>query len=330
MGPQDNITKPAFTWLLSVCLVVSAVGFPQRGQGEKLAAQTFSPASPITEQEKPILINTDLISIKVTVTDRQGRHINGLQRSAFTVFDEREPQEISFFADDDLPASVCVVFDISGSMKENKIAQARDALARFIETSHVLDEFFLITFNSRPQLLLEKTRDADAVVKKLTFVEPRGDTALYDAVYLGLEKVERGTHSRRVLLLISDGEDNDSRYSLGELRRSLRESDVIIYAIGILGRYPTKAPGIVGRDTLNKLTAVTGGKAYFLGSENEVSEAFEQIALELRHQYAIGYRPSNFVSDGRWHRLKVRVKFDGPERLVVRSREGYYAVAKPR
>lgn len=230
--------------------------------------------------------------------DREGRHISGLDRSAFTVLDNAVPQGISFFTDEDLPASVSIVFDTSASMKGSKIERAREALTRLIQTSHERDEFFLIAFNSRAQLLLGKTRDAEAVEKKLTYLEPHGDNALYDAVYLGLEKVERGMYPKRVIIVISDGEDNHSRYSLGDLRRGLAESNTIVYAVGILGRYPTKTPGIVGRDTLSKLSAVTGGKAFFPDSDKELSEAFEQIALELRHQYSIGYRPKNFVSDG--------------------------------
>lgn len=331
-GHRDNVAKtPAFACLFLAGLVVCAAGFAL-AQSEKRTTHTFPPPRLTTPQENPILTNTDLISVTVTVTDREGRHISGLDRRSFTVLDEGVPQEISFFGDEDLPASVGIVFDTSASMKGNKIAQAREALSRFIQTSHERDEFFLIGFNSSAKLLLEKTRDADAVAKKLTYVEPHGETALYDAVYLGVEKVGRGIHPKRVLLLISDGEDNDSRYSFGQLRRSLQECDVIIYAIGTLGRYPIKAPGNLGRDTLNKLARVTGGKAYFPESKEEMSEAFERIALELRHQYAIGYRPSNFVSDGRWHRLKVSLRQPRARqpRLLVRSREGYFAVAEPR
>lgn len=291
--------------------------------------QTSQERPEISSQE-PIVVAADLVSVTVTVTDRQGRHVSGLDRSAFTVLDNGVAQAVSFFGDEDLPASVGIVFDTSASMKGKKIAQAREALARFIQSSHVRDEFFLIAFNSRAQLLLEKTRDADAVAKKLTYVEPHGDTALYDAVYLGLEKVERGAHPKHVLIVISDGEDNHSRYSLSDLRRGLAESNSIVYAIGILGRYPTKAPGAVGRDTLRKLSEATGGKAFFPDSDEELTEAFERIALELRHQYSIGYRPKNFASNGKWHLLKVNVQQPPGlrERLIVRSRRGYYAVAK--
>ena len=331
MGPQRSIPKTA-TWLLSVCLGLSAAGFLQPVRPEQRTKKIFPPALMTAAQEKPVLTNTDLISFTVTVTDRQGRHISGLNRTAFTVLDNGVTQDVSFFGDEDLPASVGVVFDTSASMSRGKIEQARDAVTRLIQTSHERDEFFLIAFNSRAELVLEKTRDAEAVTKTLTNVKPHGDTALYDAVYLGLEKVEHGAHAKRVLIVISDGEDNHSRYSFGDLRRSLAESNTIVYAVGRLGRFPTKAPGIVGRDTLGTLAKVTGGKAFFPDSNEKLSEAFEQIALELRHHYSIGYRPRNFVSDGKWHLLKVTVQQPSlfRERLIVRSRRGYYAVANSR
>src|SRR5205807_7844453 len=139
------------------------------------------------------------------------------------IFDDKTLQEISFFSDDDAPVSVGVIFDVSGSMSGDKVKRARDALAHFIQTSHDRDEYFLIAFNSRAQLLLDKTRDGNAVLDKLTFIQTRNNTALYDACYLGVEKVQRGAHPKRALLLISDGQDNDSRYTFSEVRRLLKE-----------------------------------------------------------------------------------------------------------
>ena len=145
--------------------------------------------------------NTDLITLTVTVTDTYGRYVSGLSKSAFTVLDEKQPQEITFFSDDDSPVSVGVIFDVSGSMSGDKIKRAREALSKFIQTSHNSDEYFLIAFNSRAQLLLDKTRDGNAVLDKLTFVQTKNNTALYDACYLGVEKVQRGLHPKRALLV---------------------------------------------------------------------------------------------------------------------------------
>lgn len=215
-------------------------------------------------------------------------------------------------------------------MRGDKIKQAKETLASFIHTSHAGDEFFLIDFNSHARLLLDKTRDGDAIQEKFTYVQTRGDTALYDAVYLGLEKVMRGTHSKKILLVISDGEDNDSRYTFQEIKRRLQESDAIVYAIGVGGYFSVVKGGLNGREILKELASTSGGKAFFPGGADEMTEVFERIALEVRHLYSIGYYPSNFTADGRRHRLKVKLILpEGSPRLSVRSREGYYAGTKP-
>jgi Ca-activated chloride channel family protein len=297
--------------------------------GSAISGQEKSP----NDIDKGLLItNTDLITFTVTVTDTYGRYVSGLGKNAFTVLDEKKPQEITFFSDDDAPVSVGVIFDVSGSMSGDKIKRSRDALSRFIQTSHNSDEYFLIAFNSRAQLLLDKTRDGNAVLDKLTFVQTRNNTALYDACYLGVEKVQRGTHPKRALLLISDGQDNNSRYTFNELRRLLKESDVVLYGIGILGGSDAGSQmGMEGQGILDELASVSGGKAFFPRSNAEMDDIFEQIALELRHQYSIGYKPVNFTNDGRWHKIKVKVTPPrGLPRLFVRSKEGYYAIPSSR
>jgi Ca-activated chloride channel family protein len=287
---------------------------------------------PANEVDGPVIVNTDLITFTVTVTDTYGRFVSGLGKSAFTVLDEKKPQEITFFSDDDAPVSVGVIFDVSGSMSGDKVRRARDALSKFVQTSHNSDEYFLIGFNSRAQLLLDKTRDGNAVLDKMTFVQTRGNTALYDACYLGVEKVQRGAHPKRALLLISDGQDNNSRYTFNELRRLLKESDVVLYGIGILGGGDAgSALGMEGQGILDELANVSGGKAFFPRSAAEMDDIFEQIALELRHQYSIGYKPSNFSNDGKWHKVKVKVTPPrGLPRLFVRTKEGYYAIPSSR
>ena len=283
------------------------------------------------EQDSTILTNTDLVTVTVTVTDLYGRFVTGLSKSAFTILDEKTEQEILFFSDEDAPVSVGIVFDVSNSMGGEKIRRAREALARFIETSHKSDEYFLIGFNHRAQLLLDRTRDGDALRDKLTFVQTKGQTALYDAAYLGVEKVTRGTHQKRAILLISDGQDNSSRYTLSELRRMLKETDVIIYAVGIVSPNDDQMLGAGGRAILEELAALSGGKAFFPSTGIEMNDTFERIALELRTQYSIGYRPSDFTNDGKWRRIKIKVKPPrGFPRLFVRGREGYYAVTNPR
>src|SRR5688572_12376445 len=230
--------------------------------------------------DKVLRTSTDLITLTVTVTDTYGRYVSGLSKSAFAVYDNKQQQEITFFSHDDSPVSVGVIFDVSGSMSGDKVKRARDALAKFIQTSHDSDEYFLIAFNSRAQLLNDRTRDGDAILNRLTFVETKSQTALYDACYLGVEKVQRGAHPKRALLLISDGQDNDSRYTFNELRKLLKESDVTLYAIGILsGSDAGSSLGMEGQGILDELSVVSGGKAFFPRSAAEMDDNFEQIAL---------------------------------------------------
>jgi Ca-activated chloride channel family protein len=286
---------------------------------------------PFIDDHKPEIIHSDLITLTVTVTDTYGRFVTGLSKNAFTILDDKTEQEITFFSDEDAPVSLGIVFDVSGSMGGDKISRAREALSKFIDTSHARDEYFLIGFNSRAQLLLNHTRDSDALMQKLTFVQTRGQTALYDATYLGVERVTRGAHKKRAILLISDGQDNSSRYTFNELKRMLKESDVIIYAIGIVSPNDESSLGYGGRAILEELAGVSGGKAFFPSTGAEMNDTFERIALELRTQYSIGYRPKSFANDGKWHKIKVRVQPPrGFPRLFVRGREGYYASATPK
>jgi Ca-activated chloride channel family protein len=294
------------------------------------AAAQQPEATPTPEEQdpkKPITVKTDLVSLTLTVTDLYGRYVSGLTKQYFTIFDNNQEQEITYFSDSDAPVSVGIIFDVSGSMSGDKISKARNALSKFIGSSHPSDEYFLIAFNNRAQLLLDRTRDGEAVLQKLTLVNPKQNTALYDAVYLGIERVTRGTHQKKALLIISDGQDNASRYNFGEVRRLMKESDVVTYAVGIIdGSDHGSALGMQGQAFLDELTSVTGGKSFYPASDIEMDEIFERIALELRHQYSIGYTPTNFQPDGKWRKVKVKVKPPrGLPRLSVRGREGYYS-----
>ncbi len=291
------------------------------------------PTVPIQGQDDKrgtIDIQQDLVTLTLTVTDYYGRYVTGLTEDAFTIYDDKEKQDIIFFSDTDAPVSIGILFDVSGSMTGDKIAKARNALSRFINTSHPRDEYFLIAFNKRAQLLMDRTRDGEAVLNKLTLVEPKHNTALYDACYLGVERVTRGTHQKKAILIISDGQDNASRYNFKEVRRLMKESDVVIYSVGILGtKDNTSLEGIQGQSYLDELANVTGGKSFYPNTAVEMDEIFERIALELRHQYSIGYVPTNFEPNGEWHKVKVKIKPPrGLPRLSVRHRTGYYATPR--
>jgi Ca-activated chloride channel homolog len=320
-----NTPRAAVIYLLACAAILIASPWSLLAQQRGGA---FAPAHPFNGvEDKPVAINTDLVSLRVSVTDKEGRFVSGLNQGAFAVYEDGVRQEISFFSDQDSPAAVGVVLDVSASMTDEKIMRAREALRHFIQTSHEEDEYFLIGFNERPQLLLEGVRGSEAMLARISGVEPHGNTSLYDAIAFGLEQVKRSRLNKRALIVISDGEDNHSRLDSGDVKRMLREADLTVYTILIGPLRPRSNGGAV----MDGLASATGGKSYFPGNTEMMSEAFEQVALELRRQYSIGYTPSNFVTDVKWRNIEVKVTSPpGFPRLVVRSRKGYYALGRDR
>lgn len=287
--------------------------------------------------ESKVELRTQLVTCDVSVQDRSGRYVSGLERSSFALFEDNVRQEIAFFSTGDEPITIGIVLDVSGSMKR-WFPGAIEALNRFAETCAPDDEFFVITFSDRPALFCDFTRDAGTAFNTLTLATPDGSTTLVDAAMLGLEKAQFGTHRRRALLVISDGQDNKSRYSFEELAERAAEADVLVYAIGIvdlLRRGPSGREEYdeawrlsTGRTMLKKIAESSGGRAFLPHRREQLIEACIDIALELRSQYRLGYYPSRLQRDGRFHRLRVTV--DQPrdgKRWKVRTRKGYHAPA---
>jgi Ca-activated chloride channel family protein len=292
------------------------------------------PAQPKTAQPQAnsddgkIQLNTAIVNVVISVTDPLGRFVTGLSSEHFEVYDDKIKQQIRHFSDEDAPLSLGIVYDVSGSMKE-RIARSVRALRRFIETSHDDDDFFLIGFNDRAKLVQDFTTSGDQLVNHLMFVQPKGSTALYDAAYLAVEKVQQGRHRKKALLIISDGQDNHSRYTYKELRNRIKEADVQVYAIGITD--PADSLNGFGRSVLEEMTRMTGGRSFFPNAYNEpeLVEICTRIALELRHQYSVGFYPSDIASENKWH--KVQVKVNPPKglgRLSLSYRDGYQSFKK--
>jgi len=277
---------------------------------------------------RPIMVNVDMVVIGVTVTDPYDRIVTGLDKDNFEIFDEKVSQKILTFSTEDSPISVGMIFDSSGSMAD-KIEKSKEAALQFFKTSNPEDEFMLIDFNERPDLISAFTSKFDKLQDRLLFVKSGGKTALLDALYLGLNQMKKAHSSRKALLVISDGGDNHSRYTENEVKRAVRESDVQIYSVAVLeplasrNRTPEEA---AGPGLLSDLSEVSGGRMFSVEDASELPDIAEKISIELRNEYVIGYKPSNMVRDGRWRR--IRVKLDPPRGLPplqVYNRTGYYA-----
>ncbi len=278
-----------------------------------------------------IKADVDMVLVNVTVTDPMGRMVTGLGKEHFEVFEDKDKQEIVQFGAEDTPLSMAIVFDASGSMGE-KMSKAREAVAQFFKTANPEDEFFLETFNSRPDLVTEFTDSLEDIQSQLNFIESKGRTALLDAIYLALNKMKTAKNTQKALLVISDGGDNSSRYTEREIKSLVRESDVQIYAIGIFEPYGSRGRSpeeLAGPGLLNDITEATGGRQFPVENINELPDIAEKIGIELRNQYVLGYMPKNLERDGKWRRVKVDIKkIRGMPQLRPYFRNGYYAPAR--
>ncbi len=272
--------------------------------------------------EKPTFkVGVETKFVKVVVTDPLNRIVTGLEKEQFKVYEDKVEQQIIHFAQETAPISVGIIFDVSGSMKDNNnINSAKNAIMRFLQSGNPDDEYFLVTFNQKTTLVQNFTRESTTIQNEVAFKTPGGRTALYDAVYMGLDQIKGAKNEKKALILITDGEDNSSRYSASEVREFAKESDVQIYGIGEEGKLG------YGRSEIQNIVGITGGRAYFPSNFNELDYYIDLIHAELRNQYVLGYVPTNKAHDGRWR--KIRVKIEPPPglpKLLVHAQEGYYA-----
>ncbi|MDQ6677396.1 MAG: VWA domain-containing protein [Acidobacteriota bacterium] len=286
-----------------------------------------SATAPATPRSN-IRIDTTVVQIPVTVTDPLNRFVTGLEKENFRVFEDKAEQRLQYFASEDAPISVGLIFDTSGSMG-SKLEKSRQAVAQFFRTTNPEDEFFLVEFNDRPELVVPFTTSLEEIQNRLTFTQSKGRTALLDAVYLGLHTMKKGRNARKALLIISDGGDNSSRYTESEIKNLVREADVQIYAIGIYegaaGRGRT-AEELAGPGLLSEISEQTGGRAFAVDNLNELPDIAAKIGIELRNQYLLGYTPTNAERNGKYRKVKVTlVQPRGLPPLKAFWRLGYYA-----
>lgn len=274
---------------------------------------------------KPMQVDVDLVLVNVTVTDDWNRIVTGLDKENFAVVEGNEVQMVRHFSSEDAPISLGVIFDMSGSMSD-KIEKARAAVIEFFKTANPLDEFFMVTFNDRPQLRADFTKSVEDVQGKLVFTVPQGTTALLDAIYLGISKMKDAHNAKKALLIISDGGDNHSRYTENEIKSMVKEADVQIYAIGIFSPNPAQPEEVAGPALLGEISNVTGGRLFTISNPNELADVATKIGIELRNQYVLGYRPNNKTRDGHWRKIKVKlIPPKGLPHLNVYAKTGYYA-----
>jgi Ca-activated chloride channel homolog len=279
---------------------------------------------------KIIRSEVDLALVNVTVTDPYNRLVTGLEPDNFRVFEDGIEQEVVSFSSEDVPISIGVIFDFSGSMA-NKVDKAREAALQFFKTANPQDEFFLVSFNERAELTSAFTNSVEDLQSRMMLTSPKGRTALLDAIYLGLSQMRGAHNAKRALLILSDGGDNHSRYNENDIKRLVKEADTQLYAIGIydpLG-YRNRTPEeLNGPSLLAEITELTGGRVFAVEHLNDLPDIASKIGMELRNQYVLGYRPSNRVHDARWRKIKVRLRAPrGLPPLSVYAKTGYYAPA---
>jgi Ca-activated chloride channel homolog len=285
------------------------------------AAQEVSPDEKVT-------VETDLVLLRVTVSDRQGRAVLGLKQSDFRAFEDGVEQQVSFFNAEESPVSWGLVLDRSGSMAE-MMREVYQAALHVIEEGTEHDEMFIVTFNSRPEVESEFTSDRHRLENSTLGLRAGGETALYDAVAFALDKVKTGRHRKKVLVVVTDGEDNASRMKFRRLVERAEEAETLIYTVGMFessGMMRLTGGGGDARGELEKLSAVTGASAHFPGDADECREVMREIAREVSRQYSLGYYPANKSRDGKWRSVSVAAGGDGGRtKYVARTRAGYYA-----
>ena len=333
----------SFSCLFLAFVFVSCVGFAQENPLGSVETPAPAPPPPNPELQRPtvqdndvaaeatskrnsrIMVNVNLVQVPMTVTDPMNRLVTGLEKENFAVYDNNSPQTIKYFSTQDSPLTVGIVFDLSGSMS-SKFVRARKALTEFLRTSNPQDEFFVVGFNDRPAVIVDYTSDVDDVEARMVMLKPENRTALIDAVYLGVDKLRQAKYERKALLVISDGGDNRSRYTEGELRRVVRESDLQIYSIGIFDTYAPTTEEQMGPVLLNDICEMTGGRMFKVADVADLGDIASRISAELRNEYVVGYTPTEVKHDGNWRKLKVRLlPPPGLPQLTVHFRQGYYA-----
>jgi len=310
--------------VLLVCAVLAILDFT-RAQNVNLSADSQEKSPP------SIHVNSDLVVVPVTVVDRNDRTVVGLDRSSFRLYDDKAEQIITHFSMENGPIAVGFLFDTSSSMA-HKILKAREAVSVFLKAASPADEFLLVQFNDQVDLLLGLTKETEEIQRKLAFVQPKGRTALLDAIDFSIHEIRHAHSLRKALVIVSDGGDNCSRRTITEIKNLVRESDVQIYALGIFESRELRSQTPeeeAGPTLLREVAKQSGGQLFEIKDLGELPDVAAKIGNALRTQYVLGYTPAKSRRDGKYHRVNVKVEqLKGSSRLRAYWRHGYYAPAE--
>ena len=320
------IRKRIFFFLFAVAAlsVFSTAAFNQT-QGP--VGQPKESTEPAFKLGQGIKVNVDMTLVNLTVTDPLDRLVTGLEKEHFRVFEDGVEQEVLTLSSEDVPVSIGLVFDMSGSMSD-KVEKAREAAVQFMRTANPQDQFFLVSFNDRAELTSGFTSSVDELQNRMMFTASRGRTALLDAIYLGLSQMRGAHNGKRALLIISDGGDNHSRYNESDVKNYLKEADCQLYSIGIFDPVAARrtVEELEGPTLLSEMSEMTGGRVFPVGNLGELPDIAAKIGMELRNQYVLGYKSSNPHHTGQWRKIKVKLRPPkGLPPLNVYAKTGYYA-----
>jgi VWFA-related protein len=305
------------------------VGAPQISETDARVAVAVRqrPAAKAGAQPAPLVrIDSSLVLVPVHVTDAAGGTVIGIPRASFRLLEDNAEQTIASFFTEDAPVSVGLLFDASGSMR-SKMRKAAEAAAAFFRAADPADEFFLVEFNDRARLVVPFTQNASEVYTEIARTRPMGRTSLIDAVHLATGQMKKARNQRKAMVIFSDGGDNWSRHSVREIRNSLIESDIQVYAMGIfdpdyMRNHPVEERN--GPALLEDLTALTGGRHFPVDELEELPEISARIGRLLHSQYLLGYYPTNSTRDGKYRQVKVVLELPNARELHTSYRRGYF------
>src|SRR6266481_3507606 len=339
--PRRVITLPAislrprvFSWVQVLCILLCAIVLLASSAAAQLPVPSPPPppgqVSNPGKQGSSIKVDVNLVVLHTTVLDDRQRFADGLKQENFRVFEDKVEQKLSVFKREDVPVSMGLVIDNSGSMREKR-PRVNEAALTLVQASNPRDEAFVVNFNDDFYLDLDKdfTSSIPELKEALERIDSRGSTALRDAIIGSLDHVKKGSRDKKVLLVVTDGEDNASHNSLEKTLREIQKTDTVIYTIGLLGT-EGKKEAKRAKKVLQEIAAASGGVAYFPENVDDVHSICEQVAHDIRNQYTLAYYPSNTNRDGTFRAVTVEViPPRGRGKLVARTRNGYYAPNAP-